>query len=224
MRVLCLFLFKKVMINIHHFVFSPLAENTYILFDETQEAVIIDPGCNSPKEEKTLQDFITAQKLKVVKLLNTHCHLDHVFGNQFVKDTYQVKLYAHPLEVETLKWSKIAAPMFGVSRFIESTIDEFIDETNTIAFGNSSLEILFVPGHAPGHIAFVNKAEKFVIGGDVLFQRGIGRTDFPGCSQEQLLQSIREKFFTLEDDVIVYTGHGPETSIGFEKRYNPFLM
>lgn len=211
------------MIHIHSFVFSPFTENTYILSDETQEAVIIDPGCNNTQEENTLHHYIETNALKVVKLLNTHCHIDHVFGNQFVKDTYGVQLYMHRLDIPTLKANKMVAQMYGIARFVESEPDVFVEEGDTIEFGNSQLEVLFVPGHAPGHVAFLNRAQKFAISGDVLFQMGIGRYDFPGCSYPDLMHSIRHKLFLLEEDLTVYPGHGPTTTIGFEKINNPFL-
>ncbi|MDX2303451.1 MAG: MBL fold metallo-hydrolase [Microscillaceae bacterium] len=211
------------MIHIHSFVFSPFTENTYILSDETQEAVIIDPGCNNTQEENTLHHYIETNALKVVKLLNTHCHIDHVFGNQFIKDTYGVQLYMHRLDIPTLKANKMVAQMYGIVRFVESEPDVFVEEGDTIEFGNSQLEVLFVPGHAPGHVVFLNRAQKFAISGDVLFQMGIGRYDFPGCSYPDLMHSIRHKLFLLEEDLTVYPGHGPTTTIGFEKINNPFL-
>lgn len=213
----------QIMIQIQKFTFNPFQENTFVLYDETKEAVIIDPGCNSSAEHKVLTDFIEQNDLKVVKLLNTHCHIDHVFGNQFVKDKYNVQLHMHKLDEPTLIAAKTAADIYQIKPFIESTPDVFVGEEDTIEFGNSSLEILFVPGHAPGHIAFLHRAQKFVINGDVLFQGSIGRTDFPGCSHEDLINSIKTKMYTLDDDVTVYTGHGPETTIGHEKQFNPFV-
>lgn len=212
------------MIQIRHFVFSAFSENTYILNDETKEAVIIDPGCNSPEEQKRLTDFIAKEELKVVKLLNTHCHLDHVFGNQFVKDTYGVELYIHKLDLANLQNGPSVALFYGVQPFVPSQADVFIDEGDTITFGNSVLEIIFVPGHAPGHIAFVHREQKFTISGDVLFYEGIGRYDFPNSSYNDLMHSIREKMFKLGDDFEVYSGHGPKTTIGHEKKHNPFLQ
>jgi hydroxyacylglutathione hydrolase len=211
------------MIHIQSFVFSPFYENTYILSDETKEAVIIDPGCYELAERETLKKYISENKLQVVKLLNTHCHIDHVFGNQFVKDTYQVKLYMHQKDIPTLKGNKFAADMFGMKGFIDSDADIFVEEGETISFGNSNLDILFVPGHAPGHIAFVHQAQKFVFSGDCLFRESIGRTDFPGCNHQDLIDSITQKLFPLGDDFTVYSGHGPATTIGHERKFNPFL-
>lgn len=211
------------MIQIHSFVFSPFQENTYVLYDESKEAVIIDPGCHSASEEKALKDFIEHHQLKVVKLLNTHCHIDHVFGNQFVKNSFGVKLFIHRLDLPILQACKTAALMYGIQPFVESQPDEFLEEGQKVKFGNSELEILHVPGHAPGHVAFVNKEQKFMISGDVLFRQSIGRTDFPGCNYNDLMASIKKKLFLLDEDFEVYSGHGPVTTIGYEKKYNPFL-
>jgi len=211
------------MIHIQKFTFNPFQENTFVLSDNTKEAVVIDPGCNSSAENKVLTDFIEEKELKIVKLLNTHCHIDHVFGNQFIKDKYGVQLYMHELDVPTLKAAKLAADMYQIKPFTESEPDVFISEKDTIEFGESSLEILFVPGHAPGHVAFLNRNQKFIISGDVLFNGSIGRYDFPGCSKEDLINSIQNVLYKLDDDITVYTGHGPETSIGHEKEYNPLV-
>ncbi|MCU0444417.1 MAG: MBL fold metallo-hydrolase [Microscillaceae bacterium] len=211
------------MIQIQSFVFSPFYENTYLLFDDTHEAVVIDPGCYELPECNELKNFIQQNELKVVKLLNTHCHIDHVFGNQFIKNTYGVKLYMHAQDVPTLKGNKFASEMFGMKGFVESEPDVFVEEGETITFGDSSLEILFVPGHAPGHIAFVSKPQKFVFSGDCLFRESIGRTDFPNCNHQDLIDSITQKLFPLGDDFTVYSGHGPTTTIGHEKKFNPFL-
>lgn len=211
------------MIQIQTFTFNPFSENTYILHDESKEAVIIDPGNNTPQENQAITGFVSDNDLKVVSLLNTHAHIDHVFGNQFIKDTYDVKLKLHEKDIPTLKANVQVAQMYGIQPFIESEPDEFMEEGDTVKFGNSELDILFVPGHAPGHVAFVSQEQKFIIGGDVLFLQSIGRTDFPGCNHQDLLDSIRHKFFPLGDDFVVHSGHGPTTTIGHEKQFNPFL-
>ena len=210
------------MIKIQHFVFGPFAENTYILSDETGECIIIDPGCYEKEEKETITAFISQNNLKVVRLLNTHCHIDHVLGNDFIKEAYQVTLATHEKEAPLLKAVQSYAPNYGFINYREAEIDEFIDENDMIRFGQSQLEILFVPGHSPGHIAFYNREQKLCIGGDVLFQGSIGRTDLPGGDFNTLIQSIHQKFFALDDDVTVFCGHGPATTIGEEKKSNPF--
>lgn len=210
------------MLKIKTFVFNPLQENTYVAYDDTKECVIIDPGCYDRDEEKELADFISAHQLRVRFLLNTHCHVDHVLGNNFVKETYKTQLFIHPLDEPTLKAVKVYAPSYGIYQYQEADADGYLKEGELITFGNHSFAILFVPGHAPGHVAFYNEQEKIVISGDVLFYNSIGRTDLPGGNFNTLIRSIHQKLFKLPDDVTIYPGHGPETSIGFEKKTNPF--
>lgn len=210
------------MLQIRSFVFNALQENTYVLFDETRECVIVDPGCHTETERQELTDFIASQDLRVRMLLNTHCHVDHVLGNHFVKEKYDVLLHIHRLDEPTLKAVEIYAPHYGFYQYQGTTADQFLQEDTDIRFGSSVLRVLFVPGHAPGHVAFYAAQEKIIVSGDVLFYNSVGRTDLPGGNFETLIQSIHQKLFTLPDDVIVYPGHGPETSIGFEKRTNPF--
>lgn len=211
------------MIKIDFFTFNPFQENTYILSDDSRECVIIDPGCYDSFEKDELDSFIKNQKLKPVRLLNTHCHIDHVLGNKFVADNYKLQIELNFLEIPLLRAVVDYAPQYGI--FCEPSPEPFalINEGDVIKFGNSNLKILFTPGHSPGSFCFYNEKEKFVISGDVLFQMSIGRTDLPGGDYETLIKSIREKLFILPDDVKVYPGHGPETNIGFEKRNNPFL-
>lgn len=211
------------MINIHSFTFSPIAENTYILWDETHEAIIIDAGCLAQYEKEELADFIADNRLVVKQLVQTHCHLDHVFGAAYVKRKFGVKMAIHKNEVPILADVENRCRMWGIKGYEPVEADVFIDENDKIFFGNSELEIRFVPGHAPGHLAFVNHTQKFVIGGDVLFKGSVGRTDFPFCSHEALIKSIETQFLTLDDDFTVYAGHGDPTTIGYERKTNPFL-
>ena len=211
------------MIQIHSFVFSPFSENTYVLWDETNEAVVIDPGCLTQQEKEELSSFISSKGLTVKTLLQTHAPIDHVCGSAFVKRKYGVKMLMHRNEIPVLDNVESRARVWGIQGYEPVEADEFIDEKSVIKFGNSELSVLFVPGHAPGHLAFVNHAQKFVIGGDVLFRGSIGRTDFPLCNHADLLNSIRTQFFALPDDYTVYPGHNEPTTIGHEKRINPFL-
>lgn len=210
------------MFHIQVFTFNPFQENTYVLYDETKESVIVDPGCYEDEEKKELADFIASNQLTVTRLLNTHCHIDHVLGNAFVREKYNTKLYIHRNDEPVLRAVSAYAPNYGFHLYHETTPDAYLEEGDEITVGNQKFEVLFVPGHAPGHVAFYNRKEKVVIGGDVLFQNSIGRTDLPGGNFETLINSIHQKLFTLPDDVSVYPGHGPKTTIGFEKLTNPF--
>jgi len=210
------------MLKIKAFAFNPFQENTYVLHDETKECVIIDPGCFDTSEKLELTDFIAVNGLKPVKLLNTHCHIDHVLGNAYCKRNFGIELYAHKKDEPVLRAVKAYASNYGFAGYEESEIDHYFDEGDVVEFGSTSLDVLFVPGHAPGHVAFYHADAKQLMGGDVLFRQSIGRTDLPGGDHNTLIKSIHEKLFTLSDDVEVFPGHGETTTIGYEKVYNPF--
>ena len=196
-----------------------------MLFDESRECIIIDPGCHQEHEEETLSGFIENNDLKPVRLVNTHCHIDHVLGVKYVVDKYDLGFEFHKLDMPVFESTERVADMYQIPNVklpVQPT--GFLDEGDTVKFGNSELDILFVPGHAPGHIAFYHKEQKFVIGGDVLFHGSIGRTDLPGGDHETLISNIKSKFLPLGDDFTVYSGHGPETNMGFERENNPFLQ
>lgn len=209
------------MIHIQSFTFNPFQENTYVVYTDNKLCFIIDPGCSNPVEEAGLVDFISDHNLKPVGLLNTHCHVDHILGNRFVADTYGLTPQIPALEEPLLEAAQASAEMFGIS-YTPSPRPKYLPE-DKIALGEEAFEILFVPGHSPGHVAFYHADSKNLISGDVLFRSSIGRTDLPGGNTETLLKSIREKLFTLPDDTKVYAGHMQPTTIGFEKTNNPFL-
>ncbi len=210
------------MLSIQTFEFNPFSENTYVLHDETGEAVVIDVGCYEREEEKELSDFIAQKDLTVKAIWNTHSHIDHILGSYYVKDKYKIPLLIHRLDETTLRMGKISAQMYGMNRYTDVTADGFISEGEPLKFGNQSFEVLFIPGHAPGHVGFYHAQQKVLFGGDVLFFRSIGRTDLPGGNHDTLIESIHKKIFTLPDDVVVYPGHGPTTTVGEEKVENPF--
>ncbi len=208
--------------QIKSFTFNPFMENTYLLHDETSEAIIIDPGCYDKREQEELIDYVEEHQLKVKLLLNTHGHIDHVLGNFFAKNHFKVPLWIGDKDLETLRSVQTYAPSYGFQNYQPVEPDRLINESETIGFGNTELKILFVPGHAPGHIAFYNTQEKIIIGGDVLFDGSIGRTDLPGGDFDTLISSIQSVFFKFDDDTVVYPGHGGTTTIGKEKVSNPF--
>ncbi len=211
------------MLKIKVFTFSPIQENTYLLYNEHKECIIIDPGCYFPEEQQELKAFLDSNHLTPKMLLNTHCHLDHVFGNKFIAETYGLTLQLHPKEEVVLQMASASGLMFNLpfdnyqGKFI------FLKEGDDIYLGEDELKVIEAPGHSPGSICFYCKAQKFIIGGDVLFNGSIGRTDLPGGNYNTLIKNIKEKIFVLPDDVIIYSGHGEETTIGKEKKSNPFV-
>lgn len=210
------------MIQIQTFTFNPFSENTYLVYDETGEGVVIDPGCYEKSEKETLQQFIESNNIKVRYLLNTHCHIDHVLGNDFVKAKYNVPFLINKNDEPVLRSVKAYAPSYGFNQYHEVLPDGYLAEGDTVSFGNIIFEILFLPGHAPGHIGFYHKESHSLLSGDVLFEQSIGRTDLPGGDFNTLIKSIHQKIFTLPDNVIVYPGHGNPTTVGEEKVSNPF--
>jgi len=212
------------MTSVQSFTANPYQENGYVLFDESKDCVIIDPGAYTSQEQNELSRFIESQKLTPVKLLNTHCHIDHVLGNAFVHSLYGLIPEFHRFELEVLHAIPGYAPQMGIRYELSPLPETFLSESGKIAFGQSELELIFAPGHSPGHLCFHSPVDNFLIGGDVLFYQSIGRTDLPGGNHQQLLDNIKHKLFNLPNDCVVYPGHGPSTQIGFEKVHNPFLL
>lgn len=213
------------MIYVQKFTFNPFMENTYVLYDSSKECVIIDPGCFSNEEEQILSNFISENKLNPVMLWHTHSHLDHMFGSSYVINTYNIELWIHNEDFQTLMAFNRACDMYGIPVKNNPPKDcKFFGLQNGISFGNSTIEIRFVPGHAPGHVVFISNESNFVVNGDCLFDGSIGRTDLPGGNHQQLLESIRRELFSLDENMVVYCGHGSETTIGKEKHSNPFLV
>lgn len=211
------------MIKIKTFTFNPFQENTYVVSDETGQCIIFDPGCYDSHEETILSEYINHEKLKPVMLTNTHAHIDHVFGNHFIFSKYGLKPHLHQLELSILENMENVGRMYGVNATASPSPEGFLDENQPVKFGNSTLELIFAPGHSPGSLCFYNKESKNLIAGDVLFQLSIGRTDLPGGNHADLIASITEKLMKLPDDVVVHPGHGPTTTIGFERKNNPFI-
>jgi glyoxylase-like metal-dependent hydrolase (beta-lactamase superfamily II) len=211
------------MLHIKSFTFNPFEENTYLIHDDLGTAALIDPGCHTAVENRELEDYVASKSLKIVNLLNTHCHIDHVLGNAWAKKRFGISLWIHPKEVPVLKSVEVYAPNYGFQGFESSEADHFLEEGQEFVVGEEKLKVLFVPGHAPGHVVFYHKSSGQCIAGDTLFRGSIGRTDLPGGNHDQLLEKIKSQLFTLPPETIIFPGHGPETNIGFEKVYNPFV-
>ena len=202
--------------------FNPFQENTFIVHNSAKDCWIIDPGNSNMTENNALKNTIEEHGLTPVALLLTHAHLDHVMGNQFVFDTYGLKPEMHREGLPVLDYSAKAAAMYGIP-FIDGPAPEKFIEGNSMQLGALQFDVLFTPGHCPGEVSFYNKSEKYCIAGDVLFYGSIGRTDLPGGDYDTLINSIKSELMVLEDDVIIYSGHGPETTVGQERGNNPFL-
>ena len=209
--------------KIQSFVFSPLYENTYVLWDDTKNGLIVDPGCYEKYEFEELISFIDQSNLNIKAIVNTHCHIDHVLGNAYLKRHFNIPLLIPVGEVEVLEAVKAYAPNWGISNYEPAEPDHLIENGGSISVGDTDLKVIFAPGHSPGHQVFYSKENNTLIGGDVLFRESIGRTDLPGGDHETLLRSIKTNIFTLPEDTIVYPGHGPSTTVGYERTNNPFV-
>jgi len=209
--------------HIQSFTFNPFAENTYILYDETHECVIVDPGCYGTVEEKQLADFIASENLKPVRLINTHCHIDHILGVPFVTSRYGISLEIHKGELVVLNYAGQSGLMFGTPIGKLPEPGGFLQEGDKVTFGNTTLDVFFTPGHSPASICFYDPVGKQLLSGDVLFKGSIGRTDLPGGDYETLMHSIFDVLMPLDDEVVVCAGHMEPTTIGDERRHNPFI-
>lgn len=211
------------MFNIKIFTFNPFQENTYLLYNEQNEGILIDPGCYEPYEQKELSQFISDNNIELKLLLNTHCHVDHVLGNSFIEQEYGLVTRMHELELPIFRAVKSYVSNYGFVYSEANISDELLLDFEIINFGDDQLEVIFCPGHSPGSVCFYNAKQNFLIAGDVLFYRSIGRTDLPGGDHGTLIRSIKNRLMNLPSETIVYPGHGPQTTIGSEKIYNPFI-
>lgn len=208
------------------FEFSLFGINTYVVYDpETKCCAVIDPGMYNQREENAIVDFIENNGLKLTHIINTHLHIDHAIGNAFLKEKYNTPVLAHEEDMPLASGMSQQAQMFGIPKEIKGVeITSFLQPGETIEIGNGRLEVIHVPGHSKGSVALYDKKDGFVIVGDALFNGSIGRTDLPGGNYNQLIESINDNLFKLPDETIVYSGHGPSTTIGREKRTNPFFL
>jgi len=210
--------------KIKSFTFNPFQENTFVISDNTKECIIIDPGCYEEFEKEELEGYIIEYNLNPVLLINTHCHIDHILGNQFIAERWGLELHMNENDLNLLNSSDEIASLYGFRNYQKSpSPSKFLKDKDNIYFGESQLEVLFTPGHSPGHISLFSKKENFVVSGDVIFQNSIGRTDLPGGNFEVLIESIQNKLLIMDETTNIYCGHGPKTTIGYEKLNNPFL-
>jgi len=213
--------------KIKSFTFNPFQENTLIIYDNSKECMIVDPGFYEEKEQIEFLSFIIDNKLTPTKLINTHCHIDHILGNNFIINQWGLNITLHKNELKVLEYATGVASVYGFNNYIHPNKENsltLIEEHEKISFGNTEFDILFVPGHSPGHICLYNKEQNTLISGDVIFQNSIGRTDLPGGDHELLINSIFKNILPLPEQTLIYPGHGPATNLKFEKENNPFLQ
>jgi len=212
------------MLKVRTLTYNPWQENTYVIESENGECIIVDPGCITAEEQQHLVNYLKTNNLTPVKLFNTHLHLDHVFGNHFVSERFNLGVEAHKGDEFWIDQTVPYAAQMGIQ--LEQNppkISNYLEDGQKIQFGGSQIEVLHVPGHSPGGIVFYCSNEKFAIVGDVLFRESIGRADLPGGDFDTLINGIKTKLLVLADDVVIYSGHGPSTTIGHERNYNMFF-
>jgi len=213
------------MLVVRKFVFNLFYENTYVIWDEeTKECVIVDPGCSNSSEEEKLYAYVNEYELFVKYLINTHCHIDHIFGNNFVKEEYHPKFLIPKEDLELLEKAETQGAAFGLHVKQQPVPDDYLSEEKNIFLGNSEMKFLYTPGHTPGEFSIYFSKEEFCLTGDVLFKNSIGRTDLWNADYDTLLESIQTKLMKLPDDTLIYPGHGESSKIGIEKMMNPFLL
>ena len=212
------------MLKIKSFTFNPYQENTYLIFDDSKEAVVIDPGNYEAYENESISKFIDENKLQLKKIILTHCHLDHCLGNKYLNEKYGAELLIPFDERDLYKNVENIATLFGFANYSHLDENEYLKEKDKIEFGNIKLDVLFLPGHSPGHLAFYFKNDNLCFSGDVLFYNSIGRTDLPGGDHDTLINSIKNKLFLLNPNTIIYPGHGQKTILKNEMKDNPFLI
>lgn len=212
------------MLKIASYTFNPFQENTYVLSNEKGNAIIIDPGMYFTAERERFEQDILRRGLRIDKIVNTHCHIDHIFSVQWVAQKYQAALHIPIGEQTVLDKGKEMAAQFGLDYDPYTGIVHHFEEGDIITLGEDVIKVIAAPGHSPGGVCLYAENEQWLIAGDVLFKESIGRTDLPGGNHQQLIDNIREKIFVLPDDVIVYPGHGTTTTIGHEKINNPFVQ
>ncbi len=209
--------------QIKRFVFNPFQVNTYVLYDETKEAIIIDAAMMTASEQSTFKQFIEENKLKIKGLYNTHGHMDHIAGSAWIKREYAIQPSGHKADDTLIETALSHAAVYGIEMEKPEAVSNYIDENNLLQFGNQRLKIKHIPGHSPGGLAFIHHTQKIAFTGDSLFASSIGRTDFPGGNMSQLISAIQEKLLSLDGEYTIYPGHGHESTIQEEIENNPYL-
>jgi glyoxylase-like metal-dependent hydrolase (beta-lactamase superfamily II) len=212
------------MLQIQEFCFNAFQENTYVIYNEKKNAIIIDPGCYLKNEQNSLAEFISEKELTPTLLLNTHCHLDHVFGNNFVAEKYGLTALFHQKEQAVIDRLPEGGARWGVPCEPYHGNVEYIQQDQKIQFDQDEFIVLETPGHSPGSVCFYHKEQDFLIGGDLIFKDGVGRTDLPGSNPLELIESIRTQILPLPETMKIYSGHGPVTTWGREKKSNPYIL
>jgi glyoxylase-like metal-dependent hydrolase (beta-lactamase superfamily II) len=212
------------MLLVDLFTFNPFQENTYIVSNEQKQCWIIDPGMSNRQEEEAFLNFIQSKEFRPQAIINTHAHIDHILGIDFVSEKYSIPFYLHEKELPILNNASNTAKMFGFDYKGVATKPILLRNEKEITLGKENIEIKLVPGHSPGSIALYSSADKWVISGDALFQNSIGRTDLMMGDYDTLIHSIQSQLMILEEETTVYSGHGDTTKIGIEKNNNPFLQ
>lgn len=211
------------MIKLKRFVFNELGVNSFVLHDSTLQSVIVDPGCNSEAQQEELTEYITSNNLTVIAIILTHGHFDHVLGLQYVKNHYNCQLFMHRDDLNQIEHIDKFAGIFGFFVNKSPLPDQFLTDGQSFEVGMSILKVIHVPGHSPGSICLYSESDSLLIGGDVIFHGSIGRTDLPGGNHKLLIRGIKEKLLILPRETVVWPGHGPQTTIGYEYDTNPFL-
>ncbi len=212
------------MLKVEKFVVNPLQENSYVVSDDSGKCIFIDPGFYFPEECNDVKNYVKVNNLKPVLIANTHCHFDHIMGVEFLRKEFGIPFIAHPDDAFWIVNAIEQGKMFGFDMDPVNAPDSFFQNNEALKFGNTSFEILHIPGHSPGHVVFYSKVANVLIAGDVLFHGSIGRSDLPGGDHQKLVSNIKDKLFKLPDETKVFCGHGPETFLGSEKKSNPFLI
>lgn len=211
------------MAKLKAFVFNPFQENTFVLYDDSNECIVVDAGCYTREEEQVLARFIEENGLTLKLAVCTHGHVDHILGNAFIKSHFGVDIAANPLDASLIESAVSHASLYGFTLDRVPSIDRSLNHGDEVRFGNTVLKVIHTPGHTQGGICFLSQADGFILVGDTLFRGSIGRTDLPGGSYDQLIDSIENQLMTLEPNLKAYPGHGEPTTIGWEKHNNPFF-